>query len=173
MTPIIISVAALIVSAGSVVLARLAWQESNRPIVTAPIQTVDSGNLGTALKIVVANTGNRPAKDIRLHARESELSLYFQFKGSEGDGVTDAIRRCFSDRGLIPVLANGECAENAFGFLSVGAHESTWVSECLLAIQITYGDTGTSRRFSERMKLRIGENTSFARGIWKNTSRQA
>ena len=65
----IISILALVISIISTGFAVLSWRQSNRPLITARI-SVAGGNVAAALSIIVENTGNRPARDIRLSARE-------------------------------------------------------------------------------------------------------
>jgi len=59
-----ISGIALLVSILSVSFAVFSWREAHRPIVIARVTTVESGDVATALQLLVENTGNRPARDI-------------------------------------------------------------------------------------------------------------
>ena len=68
-----ISFIAVLVSLLAYMFTRRSWYETYRPIVTARIETHDSGNVATAFNIVVYNTGNRPATYIRLHTNQKQL----------------------------------------------------------------------------------------------------
>ena len=57
-----VAAAALIVSILSFYFSIKSWRESNRPIVSARVTSANGGEEGTALNLVVENTGNRPAK---------------------------------------------------------------------------------------------------------------
>jgi hypothetical protein len=59
---------AVAVSLASLYLSRRLWLQSNRPIVTAAIVDYASGNMGAVFNLVVSNTGNRPATNVRLNA---------------------------------------------------------------------------------------------------------
>jgi len=76
---IYISIASVAIAVLSLVLAFHSWREANRPLVSARISVVAGGNTATALNIVVENTGNRPARNIRLlgqtHTRRTHLEM--------------------------------------------------------------------------------------------------
>jgi hypothetical protein len=59
--------AAFLVSLLSFYFSIKSWRESNRPLVTARVSSRGmGGNMAIPLSILVENTGNRPAKNIRL-----------------------------------------------------------------------------------------------------------
>jgi hypothetical protein len=70
----LISIGALLISTGAFLLSRKSFFESNRPIVTAEIATHGAGNTATLFSLVIHNVGNRPACEIRLMAKESEIN---------------------------------------------------------------------------------------------------
>lgn len=65
-----VAAASLLVAISSLTLTWRLWRKTNRPILTAWIASAAAGDDGIALKIVLENSGNRPAKDIRLVATE-------------------------------------------------------------------------------------------------------
>jgi len=71
---VFISGAALIVSAFSFYFSIKSWRESNRPLITARVSTHSGGNVGCALDLIVENTGNRPARNIRLIVNLEKLN---------------------------------------------------------------------------------------------------
>ena len=162
---IFVSIAALVISAISYWFARHSWIESNRPLVTVAVRTVSSGNQGTALQLVVSNTGNRPARDVQLLVDSGALSALLV--DDRSSATVASIERVFSREHSIPVLANGESVQNSFGFLSAGSSNTTWKGDSSLPVTVTYSDLGTGRSFRETQRLRIAENTGFARGTWE------
>jgi hypothetical protein len=119
------------------------------------------GNVAVPLSIVVENTGNRPAKNIRLAVDNAQLSSALAAKKS--DSLRRQIETCFSDQGFIPVIANGKQVSNSFGVLSVD--EPTW-KEYRLDIDVSYQDLD-GRSFRHSLCLKIGEDAGFAGGFWK------
>jgi hypothetical protein len=91
---------------------------SMKPIVVARVTTHASGNVSTALDLVVHNTGGSPAKNVRLTVEKDDLQAVFSEEIDEK--WKKNIEQCFSDNGLIPVLENGHFAvvTNSFGALS-------------------------------------------------------
>ncbi len=157
-----ISSAAFLVSIISFCYARRAWSESNRPLVTARITSLGmGGNAAVPLTIVVENTGNRPAKNIRLKANRQHLIS--AFAADESDGLRRQVEICFSEQGLIPVIANGKQVSNSFGIVS---HDRcTWNTD-RLGIEICYEDLD-GRSFTHKLPLKMGEDTGFASGFWQ------
>ncbi len=157
-----ISAAAFFVSIISFYYSRRAWSESNRPLVTARVSSLGmGGNIAIPLSIVVENTGNRPAKNIRLTVKREQLNSALTDKRS--DSLKRQVEACFSDQGLIPVIANGKQVSNSFGVL--GEDESTWRLDWL-DIEVSYQDLD-GRSFSHKLPLKIGEDAGFASGFWK------
>src|SRR4051812_28354436 len=93
------STAALVVSLISFYFARKSWRESNRPLVVARIVTHSGGNVGTTLDLLVENTGNRPAKNIRLTVDPEALKTALAPNAS--DSHKKQVDNCFSERGII------------------------------------------------------------------------
>lgn len=156
-----ISAAAFLVSMISFYYSRRAWSESNRPLVTARVSSLGmSGNVAIPLSIVVENTGNRPAKNIRLTVKQDDLKS--AFATDESDSYRRQVENVFSDQGFIPVIANGRQVTNSFGVLS--EDESTW-KEDRLEIEVSYEDLD-GRTFKHKLPLKVGEDAGFAGGFW-------
>ncbi len=64
---------AVAVSLGSLYFTRRFWLQSNRPIITAAVVEYASGNMGAVFNLIVSNTGNRPATNVRLKAKSREI----------------------------------------------------------------------------------------------------
>jgi hypothetical protein len=156
---IYISSLAALIAFLSLVFAVKSWRESNRPIVTALIRCPVSGNLATALELVVSNSGNRPATDVRLHVSESELSD--ALTAPVGDKIRKAVERCFSPDTFIPVLEPGKEMTNSFGYFTTDKNPDTWKYKSVINVQVTYGGL-TGRKYSNKNKLWIVCNKGFA-----------
>lgn len=161
---IILAASALVLSIISFIFSIKSWRESNRPIVTARVTTFDSWDSGAALKIVVENTGNRPAKNVRLTVEPEVLEAALLSEPEDG-GYRKHVECCFSDRGVIPVLGNGKLVSNNFGLLSDTNEKSTWGKEHRFNIEIYYEDLD-GRKYKHTNPLLIAEDQGFAGATW-------
>jgi hypothetical protein len=159
---LIIPCFALLISALSLYFSVRSWREANRPLVTARVSSLGmGGNVSVALSLIVENTGNRPAKSIRLKVNEEILSQ--QLTQDTSNSLTRQIRDCFSEEGIIPVLANGKHVSNSFGLISEDC--STWRSDGRFEIEISYEDLD-GRQFKSTVPLAVKEDQGFASGFW-------
>ena len=166
-TMLIIPSFALIISVMSFYFAIKSWRESHRPLVTARVSSLGMvGNVSIPLSLVVENTGNRPAKNIRMRVDEEILNKQL---ADTKDPLIRQIRACFSLEGTIPVLANGKSVSNSFSLISEDNH-NTWQGTGELEITITYEDLD-GRRFDHRLTLFIKEDQGFASGFWVRSER--
>jgi hypothetical protein len=111
--------------------------------------------------LVVENTGNRPAKNVRLAVDDNVLNNALAVK--TGDTLRKHVERCFSDDGVIPVLANGRSVSNGFGFLS--ADDPTWKVQSRFEINVSYEDLD-GRSYAHTNPLLIADDAGFAGGHW-------
>lgn len=155
-----ISIIALLIAVLSYHFSIRSWRETNRPIVTAKVDTHSSGNKGTALNLVVSNTGNRPAKNIRLSADTEYLKSFLNEKINE---LPESIQCCFSDRGIIPILENGREVTNSFGTIATDA--PVWKGDQTTEIRLSYEDLD-GRKFSHLIPIFITNNKGFAGSFW-------
>ena len=159
-----VAAAALIVSILSFYFSIKSWRESNRPIVSARVTSANGGEEGTALNLVVENTGNRPAKNVRLRVDANELGSVL------ADPVDEVWRRdvtrCFSEQGVIPVLGNGKSVSNSFGWLS-GDSESAWKGDVRFNVQVSYEDLD-GRKYEHSNPLFVADDKGFAGGFWED-----
>jgi hypothetical protein len=158
--------AALIVSIFSFYFSIKSWRESNRPIVTVRVTTNSGGNVGSALDLIVENTGNRPAKNIKLSIEPENLKSALLVNAHEQ--LKEQIKNCFSDRGIIPMLANGKSVSNSFGFLSRGQEQEDWVRNSRFDISVSYEDVD-SRKYKHQNPILIADDKGFAGGYWESS----
>lgn len=153
-----ISVAAFTASVASLWFARRFWLESNRPIVTTFIEEHATGNTTTAFDLILSNTGNRPAINVRLHAAPALITQLL------GDGVTVAmaeeIRRCFSPASEVALLRNGEDLSTAFGSYGLERSSQQINYGAEISVQLTYQDLDR-RRYSAHVPLKVFARHGF------------
>lgn len=158
---IIVAAASLLVAISSLTLTWRLWRKTNRPILTAWIASATGGNEGIALNIVLENSGNRPAKEIRLVATENQvLAALDRLRETEIPG--DA-RHCFFNDKQIPVLANGKRMTNAFGYL--GSKPGAWRSGAVIPFVIEYKGL-ENERYRTKMNLILVDDNGFAQTSW-------
>lgn len=139
----------------SLYISRKSWLQTNRPIVTVRVATVSGGNSAIALKIVVENTGSRPAKNIRLEVDQSALKRLYA-ENPDQDAVRN-IEIIFGERGVIPILANGKSVSNSFGFLGEEKQRPIWKEEARIEIAVSYEDLD-GRKFKYQNPLLIADD---------------
>lgn len=161
---LLISVFSLCMAMLSLYISRKSWLQSNRPIVTARVTTASGGNQGTALNILVENTGNRPAKNVKLEIEQSILENFYT-ENADKNGRRN-IERVFAERGIIPILGNGKSVTNSFGFLSGGNRQSVWRDDARAEVKISYEDLD-GRKFTHQNPILIAGDEGFAGGFWE------
>jgi serine/threonine protein kinase len=135
-----------------------------RPMVTARVTTHSAGNVATAFNLLVHNSGNSPAKNVKLTADGEDLESAFSDTVSQK--WKDLIRRCFSDEGAIPVLANGESKTNSFGAFSTDPDNTTWKIGSIINVIVTYEDLDGTQ-YSHDISLKIVDDKGFAGAFWE------
>ncbi|MDQ3749251.1 MAG: hypothetical protein M3367_09620 [Acidobacteriota bacterium] len=167
---LLVSGAALIVAILSIYFSIKSWRQANRPLVTVRTTSFDSGgNVGTALSLLVENTGNRPAKNIKLSVNSKELESNIVAKPE--DSLRQQVEKCFSNRGMIPVLANGKSVSNSFGWLSEDS-QATWKVQAIFNVEVSYEDLD-GRRFKHKVPLLIADDAGFAGGFWEDPHKKS
>jgi len=159
------SLAALLVSVFALWTSWRTWRKSNRPIVTAFVAEFASGNVSTIFNLVVANTGNRPATHIRLHATSIDIDKLVDPRAPKER--REDIANCFLAEAEIPLLRNSEELATSFGAVkSPGA----WLNYgAQIAIEITYRDLDGSPYVS-RQPLKIYARDGFGGGVWQRSA---
>ena len=156
---------ALFVSLMAYNFNRKSWKETYRPIVTARITSVNSGNRGIALNIIVQNSGNRPAKNIRLLVNRNHLESVLL--ASPGNSMRNSIEDCFSPQTIIPILENERSVSNSFGYLS-DRDDSTWRVSSILNVEILY-ESLEGRLFKNNIPLLLAGDEGFAGCFWRSS----
>lgn len=169
--PIAISIGALSVSLVSLFFTRRFWLQSNRPVVTAFVDEHWSGNTASTFNLVISNTGNRPAVNVRLHASADDVSSL------HGEGATEQmmeeITRCFDEESMVALLRNGEELSTAFGSYGIERASRQLNYGVKIPILVTYDDLD-GRRYKGRMPLKAFIRNGFAGAVWnrvKSSSR--
>ena len=157
MVPILISSLALAVSVLSLVFSRRSWLETYRPIITARVSTAAGGNIAVLYNLVVENTGNRPAINIRLNVDPKILRAALKPSCTV---PTTPITNCFDPDYTILVLANGRSTSTGFGKTSNDS-ECMWIVDSRLPVMITYGDL-EGREYRSKITLRVRDDGGFA-----------
>ena len=162
----LLSIAALMIAITSFGFAVFSWRESHRPIVTARLQVRGIENGVTKLEVIVENSGNRPAVNVRLTADPEALEKVFL--ASKDDELREHVEYCLSGEPFIPCLAPGQVVSTGFGRLSDGC--STWVYKSVLSIEITYSGLKTKwyppRGYKNSVPIWLVDNTGFALSYW-------
>ncbi len=156
---------AVAVSLASLYLSRRLWLQSNRPIVTAAIVDYASGNMGAVFNLVVSNTGNRPATNVRLNAKSEDIDKLMVVSVEEGK--RQSIHNCFNDEAMISLLKNGEELTTSFGSISHPGSKDQWLKYgARITIEITYDDL-EGRSYRSIVPLKVYAREGFGGGIWK------
>lgn len=159
----VISIFALVISIISTWFAVHSWRQAHRPLITARI-SITGGNVAAVLTIVVENTGNRPARNIKLGAREENVIACLA--QGQNQVIPEEIRNIFSNNTVIPVLSNGKAVSNAFGMITHSS-ESTWIPNFILPITIYYEDI-EGRKFNGSLNLQSAYEDAFAGSSWSS-----
>lgn len=164
----IVSTLALSVSLVSLWFSRRSWLQSNRPIVSAAVETHSGGNESIAYNLAISNTGNRPAVNVRLCAPTQfiEKCMAPWVESFQGPSTTYAqVMRCFSGEGEIPLLLNGRNMTNSFGYTR-GDDQTFWRYGTSLPITISYSDL-EGRKFCTSQVISIKDSAAFAGSMWE------
>ena len=158
------SVAAIVISLVSLYFTKVNWRESNRPIVTAFVTEDSSGNMAATFNLVLANTGNRPAVRVRLHASHEQIMSLVEPGANEKNIAL--IESNFLEKSEVPLLRNGEQLTTSFGAYISASPEGPWLRYGAAAeISITYQDLD-GRRFESLQPLKIYAREGFGGGVW-------
>ena len=160
-----ISAGASLIALLSLAFAVLSWRESNRPIVTAFIRCPVSGDMASALELVVSNSGNRPAVDIQLYVPNHELKKALQ--APPEDRVRKSVERCFSEEVFIPVLEPSKEVVNTFGKFTTDKEPDTWHYKSIISVGISYKGL-SGRKYFNRNRLWIVCNKGFALSYYEH-----
>lgn len=139
------------------------WWQSNRPIVSALVETHSAGNIATMFNLTVLNSGSRPAINIKL-----TIDDYQEFEKcieNLDNNMIEHITRCFSEYATIPLLINGEKKSNSFGTTSIQEEDNIWKYGSSFSITINYKDL-ENKKYKSKLVLHIKDSKAFAGGSW-------
>ena len=159
------SIVAVAISVATYISTRKFWFLTYRPIVTAEI-IVNSSGIGMAtFDLVVYNSGNRPAVNIKLYAERTDIENILstnitQEKKKEVIGV-------FSSCNKIALLLNDKDAKTAFfSFSNQVGSDADWLQyERELPIVISYSDI-SGKEYSSNIILHIRGAEGFGGSVW-------
>jgi hypothetical protein len=126
-----------------------------------------SGTGTATFNLVVANTGNRPATHVRLHASRADLLTLL-----EGEATPDRVRmieQTFLKESAIPVLLNGENLTTSFGaFTNPKMGNGSWLNYgAQIDVSLSYQDLD-GRFYRSRQPLKIYARKGFGGGTWSD-----
>lgn len=165
MSSLILSSTAIILSIVSLVLSRRTWRETYRPIITARVMTHAGGNVAILYSLVVENTGNRPASNVRLSVDPVVLRSAMPLNCTIDP---KQINDCFDPHWAIPILANGRETSNYFGKTCEG-NECQWVPETRFPVTIRYDDL-EGHSYESKVELFIADTSGFAGSYYGDSS---
>ncbi|WP_225085945.1 hypothetical protein [Pectobacterium colocasium] len=166
-----LSLLAVSISLVSFVFTRRSWFQSNRPIVSAAVETHAGGSELIAYNLVLSNTGNRPATNVRIRVKESDIDACLSEWVKENkttNSIYSDVMRCFSDDGEIPLLLNGRSMVNSFGY-TCADEQKFWRYGVSLTVEIKYCDLD-GRKYKSNQTIRIKDSEGFAGGIWQSSA---
>ena len=165
-----ISVAAAIssiISLFSLLLQELRWRRSNRPIVSAYLYDVRKDReIGTSVSfnLVLINTGNIPAVDICIRAKESDIENIFSNDIKQVS--KDIVMGIFNKKRNIPLLLNGDKTETFFGHaerIGLGIWKGLEY-DAYLPVEITYMDLN-KRKYKTEINIKVRDSYGFGGAV--------
>lgn len=160
----IVSVAALLAAGISLYFTKVNWLQSNRPIVTAFVTEHHAGKMAATFKLIIANTGSRPAVRVRMLAAHADIRKLLEPNATQKH--FEMIESNFLSSSEIPLLRNGEELTTSFGAFTAKGGSEPWLrygSET--EICITYQDL-EGRTFASKQPLKIYARDGFGGGMW-------
>lgn len=162
---------ALVFSLISILWSWRTWRESNRPIVTVQVESVDDREGPIAYNLVVSNSGTRPALNIRMTVVEAHLLECISPNVASNPkmaGHLAGVKRCFSSDAKIPVVLPGRSVSNSFGYSGTQTGGEFWKYGSSFVVTLEYIDI-PGHRYCTNMPIVIRDTKGFAGGIWNTT----
>ncbi|MDX2231310.1 MAG: hypothetical protein NW220_16860 [Leptolyngbyaceae cyanobacterium bins.349] len=166
----LISLLAALISATSVGLTVKFWLASNRPIVSVAVVTDEPGNVMTTFNLVVHNSGNRPALNVRLFASKDALNAIMHPDAKQS--IISMVYDCFSEQGVIPLLLNGDAVSNGFGGTSDREGQQGLIYGSKIPVSITYSDLD-GRNYQSHQMLVVKVSHVFAGSFWSPSQKSS
>ncbi len=126
-------------------------------MVIAFIAEYGSGNLATTFHLVIKNTGNRPAYNVRMNASDQEI-LSLVETGIRNEDL-ERVQYNFKPESEIPVLSPGEQVKTAFGAVTSipSSPYLRYLAEAQISITYHYHE----QKFNELQKLKVSYREGF------------
>jgi hypothetical protein len=155
-----IALVALVVSIIALLVSIFFWRRSFRPIISVKVKTNTAGNARILYDLVIVNSGQLPARDIRIEASEADLENAFGVAASEER--KSQVLSCFNSP--IEVLQNGDKTSGEFG--DTAANDTGfWKYGSRISVTVRYrGWFGTP--YVEFQNLKVADTTSFTPHHW-------
>lgn len=145
------------------------WLKTNRPIISAFVETESARNVATTYNLLVINSGNRPAVNIRLNLKMSIEDFKKCITKEIDNPHVEQILKCFNNDGEIPLLINQDKTSNYFGITSIKTEDNIWKPYSSLPIEINYQDL-EGKKYSSKLSLVIKYSKAFAGMEWSKKS---
>jgi hypothetical protein len=124
--------------------------------------------MAATFNLIVANSGNRPATQIRLTALPSDIESLLNEKSTENR--KQSIKQCFSEAAIIPLLRNGEELETAFGAFTDSTANEAWLNyDKTINITVNYADL-EGHNYKSHLPLRVYARRGFGGSVWTDHS---
>lgn len=164
----ILSMLAFGTSVISIILTSMNWRQSNRPVVSAFVVEDSIGNGVATFNFAVANTGTRPATNIRFYVDRSELEKLID-PAADSEARMN-LARCFSHESKIPLLRNGEILTGGIGHSSNnGLNKPQLNYGAEAAMRVDYSDLD-GKKYSSSQPIKIYARNGFTGSSWENTA---
>lgn len=158
---------AIIISLLSLVFAIKSWHQSNRPIDVAYIDEDSMGMNLVTYNLVLANTGNRPAINIRIHATSEDIEKIFEENTPQSE--KDIIRHCFEKESEVALLKNGTEILTSFGHYERQGNVTKGLKyDSFLPIKVMYSDLN-NKKYSSSMSLKVRGLYGFGGAVWQKS----
>lgn len=144
------------------------WRESNRPLVTVHVESVDNKSGPIAYNLVVQNSGNRPALNVRLWTDLKILEKCIDAPAPRNETQElffGHVKSCFSPDAAIPLLAPGVKSTSSFGYSGTGQHGPFWKYRSTIFVDVAYLDI-ESHEYRHRILVQIRDTIGFGGGSW-------
>jgi hypothetical protein len=147
------------------------WKKANRPILSAFVETHSTGNVATTYKLLIINSGNRPAVNVYLDLKLSDEDFKKCITQEMNNPGVEAIIKCFNIEGTIPLLIDGDKISNYFGLTSSKSEDNIWRYGSSLPIEITYQDL-EGNKYVSALTLVVKYSKAFAGMEWSDKTYQ-
>ena len=162
----LLSILAFGTSIASLVLTRINWRQSNRPVVSAFIVEHTIGDGVATFNLSIANTGSRPATNVRLDFQAGELEKLIDPKASSEAKMR--LAGCFGRDSTLPLVRNGEIVTGGLGYSSrVPLQEPQLLYGAEATVKIVYFDLECNR-YESIQPLKVFAREGFTGYSWQS-----